>query len=385
VKVPFLDIPAENRSIAEELRAAVDPVIEHGKFILGPACEQFESDFAAYCGAKYCVGLNSGTSALHMALVACDVGPGDEVITTPHTWISTAWAISYVGARPVFVDIDPVTFNLDPKLVEAALTARTKVLLPVHLYGQLADVDALAELAERHELLLIEDAAQAHGAKLGERRAGSFGRAACFSFYPGKNLGAFGEGGAVVTDDEELAARIRRLRDHAQDGRHHHVELGFNTRMEGIQAAVLKTKLPHLDAWNDARRRHATRYAERLWDIPGVELPQAPVASAHVWHLYAVLVRGGEREAVRAGLSERGVASGIHYPTPVPYQPAYRELGYRRGDFPVAENVMDHCLSLPMFAGLSDEQLQHVAESLREVMSEASASPSGAVGRPPYN
>ena len=253
MSVPFLDIKAQNRSIWPELQEALDGVISQAQFILGPAVERFEKAFAAYLGRKHCVGLNNGTSALHMALQACDVGPGDEVITTPHTWISTSWAISYVGAKPVYVDIDPATYNINPALIERAITPRTKAILPVHLYGQACDMDALCGIAQKHNLLLIEDAAQAHGAMYGGRRIGSFGRIACFSFYPGKNLGAFGEGGAVATDDEALAERIRRLRDHAQAGRHHHVELGHNTRMEGIQGAVLDVKLRHLDEWNAAR------------------------------------------------------------------------------------------------------------------------------------
>jgi dTDP-4-amino-4,6-dideoxygalactose transaminase len=303
-----------------------------------------------------------------MALIALGVGPGDEVITTPHTWISTTWAISYVGARPVYVDIDPRTYNLDPARVEAAITPRTTALLPVHLYGQAADVVALREIADRRKLVLIEDAAQAHGAMVGDRRAGSIGSAGCFSFYPGKNLGAFGEGGAVVTGDADIAARIRRLRDHAQDGRHNHVEVGFNTRMEGVQGAVLSVKLKHLDRWNDRRRRHAARYRELLSGTKGLTLPVAPDPAGHVWHLYVVLVEGIDREAFRQQLAERGIATGVHYPTPVPYQPAYAALGYRRGDFPIAEDVMSRCVSLPMFAELTDEQVAYTAAQIRELL-----------------
>ena len=274
MRVPFLDIRAQNASIQSELKAALDPILRDGQFILGPAVEAFEQEFAHYVGVDHCVGLNNGTSALHMALVASDVGPGDEVITTPHTWISTSWAISYVGAAPVFVDIDPETYTLDPELVEEAITPRTKAILPVHLYGQAADVLRLRELADKHGLLLIEDAAQAHGATLQNRRVGSFGQIGCFSFYPGKNLGAFGEGGAIVTNDAEVAQRVRRLRDHAQDGRHNHVEIGFNTRMEGVQGAVLRVKLRHLDAWNASRRAHADRYRDLLSNLDGLELPR---------------------------------------------------------------------------------------------------------------
>jgi dTDP-4-amino-4,6-dideoxygalactose transaminase len=369
ISVPFLDLKQQNRSIWPELEAALDGVVTQAQFILGPAVDRFEAAFAAYLGRRYCVGLNNGTSALHMALQACDVGPGDEVITTPHTWISTTWAISYVGAKPVFVDIDPVTYNIDPARVEAAITPRTKAILPVHLYGQACDVEALCGIAKKHGLLLIEDAAQAHGAAWERRKIGTFGRISCFSFYPGKNLGAFGEGGAVATDDEQLAARIRRLRDHAQQGRHHHVELGHNTRMEGIQGAVLEVKLRHLDGWNTARRRHAARYHELLSGCPGLTLPALPAEPArHVWHLFVVLLSGIEREHLQKQLSERGVATGVHYPTPVPLQPAYAQLGHKPGDFPVAEDVMHRCLSLPMFAELTDEQLTWTAMCLRECL-----------------
>lgn len=366
MNVPFLDIKAQNASIAEELRAAVDEVVSNAQFILGPAVERFEEAFAEYVGVKHCVGLNNGTSALHMTLQACDIGPGDEVITTPHTWISTSWAISYVGAKPVFVDIDPASYNVNPALVGRAITPATKAILPVHLYGQACDLNTLARIAEKHNLLLVEDAAQAHGATYNGSRVGSFGKAACFSFYPGKNLGAFGEGGAVVTDHESLADRIRRLRDHAQDGRHNHVELGHNTRMEGIQGAVLEVKLRHLDAWNEARNRHARLYCELLADLTPIQLPASPAAGAHVWHLFVILVPKAERDRFRDRLAQRGIASGIHYPTPVPLQPAYAHLGHKPGDFPVAEDVMARCVSLPMFPDLTDEQIEHTASVIRD-------------------
>jgi dTDP-4-amino-4,6-dideoxygalactose transaminase len=367
MNVPFLDLKEQNRRIWPELQQAIDGVVSNAQFILGPAVERFEKAFAPYIGRKHCVGLNNGTSALHMALQACDIGPGDEVITTAHTWVSTSWAISYVGAKPVFVDIDPATYNINPKLIERAITPRTKVLLPVHLYGQACDMDALGRIAKQHNLLLIEDAAQAHGAMYNGRRIGSFGKIACFSFYPGKNLGAFGEGGAVVTDDEELAARIRRLRDHAQAGRHCHVELGYNTRMEGIQGAVLEVKLRHLDDWNAVRRQYADRYRQLLADVPGIQLPAAGKDGSHVWHLFVVLVRGKDRDALQKQLAERGVFTGVHYPTPVPLQPVYASLGYKPGDFPVAEDVMHRCLSLPMCPELTEKQIDYVAGVIREL------------------
>ena len=366
VNVPFLDIKAQNRAIWRELQEALDGVVSQAQFILGPAVARFEEAFAQYIGRQCCVGLNSGTSALHLALQASDIGPGDEVITTPHTWISTSWAISYVGATPVFVDIDPKTYNINPELVEEAITLRTKAILPVHLYGQACDLDALCGIAENHGLMLIEDAAQAHGAVHDGRRVGSYGKIGCFSFYPGKNLGAFGEGGAVVTDDEELAERIRRLRDHAQQGRHNHVELGHNARMEGIQGAVLDVKLRHLDAWNAARARHAQRYMELMADIPEIQLPAAPRPEAHVWHLFVVLAREVDRDRLRQQLCNRGVATGVHYPTPVPLQPAYAHLGYKPGDFPVAEEVMGSCVSLPMYPELTEEQIEWTASAVGE-------------------
>jgi dTDP-4-amino-4,6-dideoxygalactose transaminase len=369
MEVPFLDIKAQNRSIDGELREAVAEVIATAQFILGPAVARFENHFAEYVGVPHCIGLNNGTTALHMALVACDIGPGDEVITTPHTWISTSWAISYTGARPVFVDIDPETYTLDPALVERAITPKTKAILPVHLYGQAADLAPLCQIANDHGLVLIEDAAQAHGARYDDRHVGSLGKVGCFSFYPGKNLGAFGEAGAVVTSDDEIAARVRRLRDHAQDGRHHHVEIGYNTRMEGLQGAVLDVKLRHLNWWNAKRARHAQRYAELLAGVPNLVVPAAPQPEGHVWHLYVVQARGCDRTELGALLAGKGVTTGIHYPTPVPFQPAYAYLGHQPGDFPIAEDVTRHCLSLPMCPELSDEQVSYAARALRSLMS----------------
>ena len=371
MNVPFVDIRAQNASIADELRGAIDEVVSKGCFILGPAVERFEQAFAEYVGAKFSVGLNSGTSALHMTLRALDIEPGDEVITTPHTWISTSWAISYVGARPVYVDIDPHTCNINPTLVERAITPRTKAILPVHLYGQSCDMDALCRIADEHGLSLIEDAAQAHGAMYDGRRVGSFGKAACFSFYPGKNLGAFGEGGAVVTNDEDIANRIRRFRDHSQDGRHNHVELGYNARMEGIQGAVLSVKLRHLDGWNATRQRHAEQYLELLNGIEAVQLPTASAAGAHVWHLFVVRIHQLDRDHVCERLYKQGIASGVHYPTPVPLQPAYSHLGHSSGDFPVAEDVMGRCLSLPMYPELTDDMIYAVANTLKTAVSES--------------
>ncbi len=367
MKVPFLDLKIQNRSIADELRKAMEPVIDECSFILGPAVERFENAFASYCGASHCVGLNNGTTALHMALLAFDIGTGDEVITTPHSWISTSWGIAYTGATPVFVDIDRNSYNLDPNLVEAAITPRTKAVLPVHLYGQSADMTALRWICRHHNLVLIEDAAQAHGAQHAGQTVGAIGDAGCFSFYPGKNLGAFGEAGAITTNSDAVASRIRCLRDHAQDGRHNHVEIGYNTRMEGLQGAVLVPKLKHLTKWTEHRRSHAVYYLDHLKDIPGLTLPHVADPLSHVWHLFVVLV--DERDKFRTELEKKGVATGVHYPTPIPYQPAFRHLGYQRGQFPVTEDVMSRCVSLPMFPELTTEQREYVVAMIREVIS----------------
>jgi dTDP-4-amino-4,6-dideoxygalactose transaminase len=365
MQIPFLDLKAQLAPIRGEVDAAIEHVLDNTAFILGPGVADFETEFAAQTGRKHAVGLNSGTSALHLALIAAGVGPGDEVITTPHTWISTTWAISYVGATPVYADIDPATANLDPAAAEAAITDRTKAILPVDLYGHPAALTDLEKIAESHGIALIEDAAQSHLATLDGRPAGSFGQSACFSFYPGKNLGAAGEGGAVVTDDDAIADRVRRLRDHAQDGRHNHVEVGYNYRMEGLQGAVLSVKLRHLAEWTEGRRAAAARYAE-LIDVPGVTLPQVAEGAEHAWHLYAIRV--ADRDGVGARLKEDGIATGVHYPTPVHLQPAYEHLGYRRGQLPHAEEYAANCLSLPMFAELTADQQAYVAEGLAKAV-----------------
>ena len=372
INVPFLDIKAQNAQIADRSVDAIQEIISHSQFALGPSVESFENAFAAFCDAKHCVGLNNGTTALHLALLANDIGPGDEVITTPHSWISTSWAISYVGATPVYVDIDPYTYNIDLEHVASRITDRTKAILPVHLYGNPVDMFALSEIARKHNLVLIEDAAQAHGARRGGQSVGSLGDCSCFSFYPGKNLGAFGEGGAVTTNSAECADRIRRLRDHAQDGRHNHIEIGFNARMESIQAAVLDIKLAHLPQWNRQRSEHAQFYLSELEGLDGLKLPVVAEDASHAWHLFVVLVEN--RDAFRESLAKRGVATGVHYPTPIPYQPAYAHLNHKPGDFPVAEDVMSHCVSLPMYPDLTKRQREHVVESIRAVLSETPVS-----------
>lgn len=362
MKVPFADLVSMHADLRGAFEEAIGEVFDTGAFILGPAVEQFEEAFAKASGRKYCVGVNSGTSALHLALLVAGVGPGDEVITTPHTWISTSWAVSYCGATPVFADVDPDTGNLDPTQVAAAITSKTKALLPVDLYGNPADLVAFEDLAKRHGLALVDDACQAHGALLGSRLVGSFGTSACFSFYPGKNLGAAGEGGAIVTDDLDAANRMRRLRNHAQAGAHEHLEIGYNYRMEGLQGAVLGAKLPSLDGWNNQRREAAARYAELLSGLAGVTQPFVTPGADPNWHLY--VVRVAERSTVASRMQANGIDVRFHYPTPVHLQPAYGWLGHKLGDFPVAERFAAECLSLPMFPGITEAQQEHVVEEL---------------------
>jgi dTDP-4-amino-4,6-dideoxygalactose transaminase len=369
-EIPLTDIVAQNEPLWPELNAALAQVYSGAQFVLGPAVERFEQEFAAYVGARHAVGVNSGTSALMLALRALDVGPGDEVITTPLTWISSTSAIRHVGARPVFVDVDPVTYTLDPEQVEQAVTPRTKAILPVHLYGQTADLTHLAAIVRRHHLALVEDAAQAHGALHAGKRVGSLGHFGCFSFHPGKNLGSLGEAGGIVTNDDALADRVRRLRNHAQASPYQHLEIGYNARMEGVQGAVLSVKLRYLDRWNSTRSLHAERYWDLLRDCPHLTLPRARSAEEHVWFRFVVLPRDVDRDLLRAALAELGIETGIHYPTLIPFQPAHADLGYRRGDFPIAEFVAEHCLSLPIFPELREAQLERVAETLWELLSD---------------
>jgi dTDP-4-amino-4,6-dideoxygalactose transaminase len=344
---------------------ALQEVADSGTYVLGPKVKAFEDDFAAFVGAKHCVGVNSGTSALHLALICAGVRPGDEVISVPMTFIATSWAISYAGATPVYVDVDPVTYTMDAAQVERRITAKTKAILPVHLYGQPADLAPLLEIGRRHGIPVIEDAAQAHGARYQDSGAGTLGQTGCFSFYPGKNLGAYGEAGAVVTDDDAIAARLRALRDHAQEQRYHHNELGFNYRMDAMQGAILGIKLKHLAGWTEGRRRVAERYHDLLAGLP-LQLPTEAAGRYHVWHLFVAL--HPERDRIRRELEARGVQTGLHYPIPLHLQKAYAQLGYGGGDFPVSERVGRECLSLPMFAELTEEQQDLVVAALREVV-----------------
>ena len=358
--VPLVDLRAQYETLREEMLAAIGGVLESGRFVLGPETEAFEREFAAYCEGAEAVGTNSGTSALHLALLAAGVGPGDEVITVPFTFVATAAAIGYTGARPVFVDIDAGSFTMDTALVEAAITPRTRAIVPVHLYGQPADLGPILQIARAHGLHVIEDACQAHGAEYGGRRVGALADAGCFSFYPGKNLGAYGEGGAVVTNDPELARTVRSLRSWGEQRRYHHDVKGFNYRLEELQAAILRVKLRHLEEWTEARRAHARLYDELLAEV--ATTPRQMPYARHVYHVYAI--RTPERERVRQALAAEGIQTGYHYPVPVHLQPAWAELGHRRGDFPVSELAADEVLSLPMYAELPEGVPARVAEVL---------------------
>ena len=360
--IPLADLKAQYRSVKPEIDAAIAGVLEHAQFALGPAVEAFERDFAAYCGATEAVAVNTGTSALHVALLAAGVGPGDEVITVPFTFVATVAAIEYAGAKPVFVDIDPDYCTMDPSALEGAITPRTRAVMPVHLFGQPADMDPIAEIARRHNLAVIEDACQAHGAEYKGRRAGSIGDIGCFSFYPGKNLGAYGEGGAAVTSHPQYADTMRLLRSWGEKTRYEHSIRGFNYRMDGIQGAVLGVKLRHLERWTEARRRLAATY-RRLLAGTAARTPRERPGVRHVYHVYAV--RLPQRDGWRARLHEMGIQTGVHYPVPMHLQPAYRDLGYKAGDFPVAEAVAGEVLSLPLFPEMTDTQLEEVSGVLR--------------------
>ena len=366
MQVAFLDLKAQYDRIADEVQSALREVCESCRFVLGPAVADFEEKFAQYCQVDHCVGVNSGTSALHVAMRCLDVGQGDEVITTPMTFVATTWAISYVGATPVFVDIDPVTRTLDPSKLADAITPRTRAIVPVHLYGQPADMGAILEIAAAHDLPVVEDAAQAHGARCGERRVGGLGRIGCFSFYPGKNLGAYGEGGALVTNDAEIAERARALRDHGQTQRYRHETVGYNYRMDGFQGAVLGIKLRYLDEWTAARRRNADAYRGALADVEAIVLPAEPGGVTGVYHLF--VIEADARDEIARRLGEAGVSTGLHYPVPVHRQPAYADLNLPEGSFPAAERLAEKCLSLPMFGELTADQIQYVAAALRDAV-----------------
>jgi dTDP-4-amino-4,6-dideoxygalactose transaminase len=374
MSIPFLDLKAQYSQIKPEIDAALARVVSSGHFVLGPEVTAFEGRFANYCRTAHCRAVNSGTSALHLALLAAGVGPGDEVITVSMTFVATTAAILYSGARPVFVDVDPVTWTMDPGLIEAAITPRTKAIVPVHLHGLMADMDPIMAIARRHGLVVIEDAAQAHGAEYRERRAGSIGDLGCFSFYPGKNLGAYGEGGALVTDRPDLARRVSLLRDWGQEAKYDHIIPGYNYRMDEIQSAILTVKMDYIERWTEARRSLAERYDALLSDLPFAR-PQPPRYTRHVYHVYAVRLQ--RRDDALTLLRDAGIGSGIHYPVPVHLQRAYAELGYRAGDFPVTEMLANELLSLPIYPEMLLEQADEVVSTLRNA---AALRPSETVG-----
>lgn len=365
IKVPYLDLKAQYQSIKPEIDAAISRVLDSCQFVLGSEVAAFEQDFAAYSGTTECIALNSGTSALHLALLAANIGPGDEVITVPFTFVASVAAVLYAGAKPVLVDIDPSSFTIDPAAIEAAITSRTKAIMPVHLYGQAANLDPIVEIARRHGLVVIEDAAQAHGAKYKGRPVGSIGDMACFSFYPGKNLGAYGEGGAVTTSNPEYARAIRMLRDWGQGRKYHHVLRGYNYRMEGFQGAILRVKLKHLDKWTEARRAIVRQYSDLLVDCD-IETPKEMAWGRHVYHVYTL--RADDRDGLQAALTAEGIQTGIHYPVPVHLQPAYADLGYGPGAFPHAEKAAKQVLSLPLYPELPSQAVAQVAEAVKRAV-----------------
>jgi dTDP-4-amino-4,6-dideoxygalactose transaminase len=359
MKVPFLDLKAQYDSIKDEVAVAIQQVLDRTAFAGGPFVAQFEKEFSVFCKTRYCIGVGSGTDALWLALLALGVGPGDEVITVPDTFIATAEAIGSCGAKPVFVDVEEKTYNMNPDLLEAAITPRTKAIIPVHLFGQMADMDPIMAVARRNNLHVVEDACQAHGAEYKRRIAGSIGDAGCFSFYPGKNLGAYGEAGAVVTDNAELDQKIRMLRDHGQARKYYHALVGWNARMDGIQGAILSVKLKYLPTWNEARRTNAGLYDELLGAIDGVVIPRESQGNKHVYHIYAIRVPN--RDALIKALAEKDIHCGIHYPIPLHLQDAYKDLGLKKGSFPVVEKVASEFVSMPIFPELDRDQIRQVA------------------------
>ena len=399
MKVPFLDLKIQYESIRDEISIAIQKVLENTAFAGGPFVAQFEKEFAEFCGCKHAIGVGSGTEALWMSLLALGVGQGDEVITVPNTFIATAEAISFCGAKPVFVDVDEHTYNMDPNKLEdylrkryarngsglkpptsnlkprisrlkpptSNLKPRLRAVIPVHLFGQMADMDPILEIARKYGLFVIEDACQAHGAEYKGRRAGSLSDAGCFSFYPGKNLGAYGEAGAVVTNDDALAEKIKMLRDHGQPKKYYHDYIGWNGRMDGFQGSVLSVKLKHLPAWNEARRKNAKLYNQLLVDTDGVMIPQEADYVRHIYHIYAVRIQ--RRSALMNALAEKGISCGIHYPVPIHLQKAYSSLGLENGGFPLAEKCCEEFVSLPMFPELKEEQIEYVAAEIKRFLS----------------
>jgi dTDP-4-amino-4,6-dideoxygalactose transaminase len=368
--VPFVDLGAQNRAISTEINDAISKIIQESDFILGREVRLFEEEFAAFCDARYAVGVDSGTSALELALRAFDIGPGDEVITAANSFIASALGISHAGAKPVLVDVDPYTYTMDVKAVERAITRRTKAVIPVHLYGHPAHMDPIRELASKRGLVVVEDACQAHGARYKGKRVGSLGHAAAFSFYPGKNLGAYGDGGMIVTNDRKIANRLEMLRNYGQKEKYKHLFRGYNRRLDTLQAAILRVKLKYLEKWNAARRWNAKLYQRHL-EGSEVVLPGEARGAESVWHLY--VVRAEHRDQLKEFLAKKGINVGIHYPIPIHLQPAYHDLGYQPGDFPVTEEYAQRILSLPMFAELTQDQIERIAKTVREFRSASSS------------
>ena len=360
--VPLLDLKAQFNEIRDEVREAIDAVIESQHFILGPTVAAFEQSVASHCGVAHAVGVSSGTDAILVSLMAMGIAPGDEVITTPYTFFSTAGCVSRLCARPVFVDIDPRTFNVDPAKIEGAVTERTRAILPVHLFGQCAEMDPILEIARKHRLRVIEDAAQAIGSKYRGRDAGSMGDLGCFSFFPSKNLGGFGDGGMVVTNDAELAERVRMLRAHGSKPKYYHGMIGGNFRLDALQAAILQVKLRHLDSWTEGRRQNAALYDELLADLP-VVTPHIEPCNVSIYNQYVIRVE--ERDSLRSFLKENGVGTEIYYPLPLHMQKCYEHLGYRQGDFPEAEKAAASSVAIPVYPELTEEQQRYVADQIR--------------------
>lgn len=359
--VPFVDLRAQHDSIRKELFDTITQIIDTSSFIMGSAIKEFEPKFAEFCGCKHAIGVSSGTSALHLALWALEIGPGDEVITIPHTFIATCEAISMRGAKPVFVDIDPATYTMDVSKLEAAITPKTKAVIPVHLYGHPTDMDPLLEIARKHNLRVVEDCAQSHGAEYKGKRVGTMGDVGCFSFFPGKNMGAMGDAGAVTTNDDAIATKVNKLRNHGRLGKYEHEMVGYNERMDTLQAAILNVKLPHLNDWNELRRKHAAEYAAGLAGVD-VALPTVAPDCKHVYHLF--VIRHPKRDDLQAFLKEKGVATGVHYPLPLHLQPAYADLNYREGDFPATEQAAKEILSLPMYPEMTADHVAEVCDAI---------------------
>ena len=369
MKIPFLDLKIQYQSIKEEIDEAIQIVLENTAYVLGKPVTDFENAFAAVHNGKHCVGVSSGTDGNHMALWALDIGPCDEVIIPVNTFIATAWGVTLNGAKPVFVDCDPISYNIDPSKIEEAITEKTKAIIAVHLYGQAADMDPLKEIAEKNKLFLVEDAAQAHLGEYKGQKIGALSHASSFSFYPGKNLGAFGEAGAVMTNNDELADKFKMLRDHGAHQKYNHIMYGHNYRMEGIQGAVLGVKLKYLPVWTQNRRNVADRYNELLNGVDYIIKPHEMEYAKHVYHLYVIQVKGSGRDKLMAYLQDNGIASGLHYPIPLHLQPCFKDLDYKKGDFPVSEELAQNGLSLPIYPEMTEEQIIYITDTIKKFQS----------------